>query len=455
MKKMKKRSISLIILTIFMSYILVIYPQETSYQLLWSYQIDSEISFVTISSDESYVAALDEENNAYIICRDSGTLLKSTETKGYITSISILHDGSIRATGTKIAKRTWVYLYNGLSQYRVREFNTYHHVRCVAVSQDGSYIAAGGIEGKVSLFNSQTIDRKTTVWKYHTGESIDSIALSADGSYISVAVTGYFKYGVYLFSRENDNPLWRSPIEADSVAISADGSSIVAVNHLYPADEIFIFSQESNTPLWSYTTDNLVSSISLSHDGSYLAIGTTYENKGEVYFFRKEGGTPLWSYQTTNGVNSISISSNGSTIVVGSGDTVYLFSVNDGGNAQPTVTSSTVGPEPSLTKNSLSYTSSSSVAATSDVEESTVLSSGSSRDVFDPGTGFSIAHPAVSYLLVGGIGGVLVVVAVMMYRRRGGRVSVIHCPKCGAENPVEQKYCGNCAFNLEDKTQIY
>jgi len=181
----------------------------------------------------------------------------------------------------------------------------YYVVESVAVSSDGSYIAAGNY-GEVYFFNREG----KLLWSYGTGDSVISVAVSSDGSYIAA---GSDK--VYFFNREG-RLLWSYKIDhdVDSVAVSSDGSYIAA-----GSDKVYFFNREGRL-LWSYKTDHNVNSVAVSSDGSYIAAGSMDD---KVYFFNREGKL-LWSYGTGSDVWSVAVSSDGSYIAAGS-DKVYLF----------------------------------------------------------------------------------------------------------------------------------
>ena len=192
-------------------------------------------------------------------------------------------------------------------------------VGSVAISSDGSYIAAGSWDHNVYLFSR---DSSTPLWSYQTGGMDRSVSISSDGSYW----TGYWGDRVCLFSRADNTPLWSYATGGPviSVSMSSDGSYIAAGS---ADNRVYLFSRTSGTPLWSYETGGQVFSVAISSDGSYIAAGSGDHN---VYLFSRDSSTPLWSY-TTGSVVEVSISSDGSYIAAGSGDhNVYLFSRTSG-----------------------------------------------------------------------------------------------------------------------------
>ncbi len=502
---MKKAYISFFILIIVLFSLTPINTQNTTMELLWKYQLESwsydiDINSIAISSDGSYIIASNEQD-VYLFNGDS----KEFVWRSYIGSspIAISSDGSYIIAEGGFSKK--ILFYSRDSRTPLWEYLIHYDIISLDMSSDGKYFVAATDGNKVWLFSN---DSRSHLWIYQgSGDNTKDVAISSDGLYIA-AISG--SNMVYLFSRDNSKPLWKyqadlsyNVIHGYSITLSFDGSYIAVGS----GNMVYLFNRDSQAPLWFYETDEYIDYVKISYDGYYIIAGSgdtiylfnrdnsaplwssqienrgdaaispdgsyivvvsgSYDKSGTVYLFSRENRIPLTSYIIDGGIKSVALSYDGSYLAVGSGYylsqdmrkrmcDVYLFGVNSVRSIQSSVTSSVVSSKSSLTRTSASAsTRSTSVSVISDMEGSTVVSSDSSGDGLDSGTGFSIAYPTAPYLLVGGICGVLVVAVVMMYRRRGGRVSVIHCPKCGAENPVEQKYCGNCAFNLEDKTQIY
>jgi WD40 repeat protein len=189
-------------------------------------------------------------------------------------------------------------------------------VLSVAISSDGQYIAAGGMDNKTNLFDK---DISSPLWSYTTGGWVYSVTISPDGQYIAA---GGRDHKVYLFDNSSSTPLWNYTTGDNvySVAISSNGQYIAAGSF---DDKVYLFENTSSTPLWNYTTEDNVYSVAISSDGQYIAAGGYDDN---VYLFDKASSTPLWIYTTGNTVHSVAISSDGQLIAAGGYDyKVYLF----------------------------------------------------------------------------------------------------------------------------------
>jgi PGF-pre-PGF domain-containing protein len=231
---------------------------------------------------------------------------------GSVLSVAISSDGSYVAAGCEDDR---VCLFSRESNTPIWSYTTGSDVHGVAISSDGSYLTAWSLDDKVYMFSR---DSSTPLWSFKMGAQGRSIAISSDGAYV---VVGTLDNKIHLFSRDSSTPIWTytagGPIW--SVAISSDGSYIAAVgcnpkrvDGTLSRDTMYLFSRFSSTPLWSYSSYYPLSRVAISSDGSYIAVGGS-----GVYLFSRASSTPLWINSDYWGVYSISISSDGSYLVAG------------------------------------------------------------------------------------------------------------------------------------------
>ena len=226
-------------------------------------------------------------------------------------------------------------------------YETRTRISSVSMSADGSYIAVksfiwdGSGGGIVYLFSK---DENTPLWQHDIGQGSD-VSISSDGSYI--AALGYYQPAwsnmVYLYSKTSGVPLWsdKPPVanpRVDSLSISADGSYIVAIaNALWSEGYIFLYSRESDTPIWTYGPAGYFrSTVSMSSDARFIVAGGRGKwplpySYGLVYLFSHDLPSHRcelkWIYDVGDPIESVSVSSDGSRLAVGSvNEKIYFFS---------------------------------------------------------------------------------------------------------------------------------
>ncbi|MGB7532651.1 MAG: PQQ-binding-like beta-propeller repeat protein [Halobacteriota archaeon] len=248
---------------------------------IWRNHIKAEAYSVAITSDGSYVAVGayeitsiwgDDPNIGYLYLFDrNGDVLWSFEIeKNHPSKVAITPDGSYIAAG--FGPYLYLLNHNGKIIWKVLMGGG---VGAVAMTPDGSYTAAGSLGLLVGLINK---DGKK-IWDYGI-DNVMSVDITRDGSKVIVGGDG-----VYLFN-QNGDILWRSQLNKRfwSVAISHDGSYVVAGSR---DGYLYIFNQDGEI-LWSDKLGGIIRCVSIVSDGSYVAAGS--EN-GNVYFLKKVSAT--------------------------------------------------------------------------------------------------------------------------------------------------------------------
>jgi WD40 repeat protein len=156
----------------------------------------------------------------------------------------------------------------------------------IAISKDGKYIVGGldnGNQGKIMQFSS----RGTILWEYPLDGFARNVAISADGSYIAAGTHNILEKSgsVYYFSfnqsTKNGILLWNTSVSSyvNCLAMITDGSYLaVGLRNKH----IQLYSQRGELIL-DHIAQDRISTIALSEDRRYLAAGTL---KGEIYYIR-------------------------------------------------------------------------------------------------------------------------------------------------------------------------
>ena len=127
------------------------------------------------------------------------------------------------------------------------------------------------------------------MWSYDAGiDWVEGVAISKDGNYIA-AVTNFY---IYLFSKDNKEPLWKfckeCEIPSSLVSGTARGIAISADENYIAADlqgTLYFFNKESNKPIWNRNIESGSIGIDMSDDSSVIAVGAG----NRILLFDKEG----------------------------------------------------------------------------------------------------------------------------------------------------------------------
>ena len=178
---------------------------------------------------------------------------------------------------------------------------------------------------KIYLFSRENNE---PLWSYDLGKNqVQNAVISDDGSHIAVKTNDY----IYFFSRESPIPLWKHQCETGAedpsggsgwVDISADGEHIAGGCR----ESLNLYSKNGKL-IWAYKDNIGVYAVSISANGEYLAAGTSFSD--ELIFFSKKSNKPIWKYQATSDVHGLSVSSDGNLVAAGSHspeEIAYLFS---------------------------------------------------------------------------------------------------------------------------------
>lgn len=237
-------------------------------------------------------------------------------------------DMSLNGDYIAVGSNNNIYLFNRTSSTPLWSYSSTYGGRNIAISSNGSYIAAGnggGGSGKLFLFHKSS---PTPLWTYNAPDSVLAVAISSNGEYIAI---GSYDYKIRLFHRSSSTPIWTysAAMYISHIDISSDGNYIVGgAGSAENREKIYLFEKSSSTPLWTYTMSDPIFSITISLDGNHIIAGSGgHDNK--LYLFNKISSTPVWTFSTgSHSVKSVKISTDNNYIVAGienGGGKVYLF----------------------------------------------------------------------------------------------------------------------------------
>jgi outer membrane protein assembly factor BamB len=209
----------------------------------------------------------------------------------------------------------------GEMEPRSRPLWTYRaggEVRCLAVSGDGNYIAAGCSDNRVYLFST---GNGTPLWSFSIGGTPRGISISENGDYIGVVADDG---NLYLFGRREGTPLWSRMIgynRSFQVLLTRDGGSIFVGTDLPEDPGVFIFESSSQRMLWRY--ECIPHRMAVSGDERYLAVVDNSTSPSRVLYVEIATRAALWRYPLL--ANDMAISLDGEIIAIGSGSDGYIY----------------------------------------------------------------------------------------------------------------------------------
>ncbi len=280
----------------------------------WTFDSQDDTDYfvdVEVSRDGCRIAAA-SKTKVYLFNRDSSTPVVVHEPNitqgGWLTTVAMDGDGSRVAAGTWISDPSGAQLFVFDDTDELASFATPYASQSsnavpmpIALSADGSVIAAGGADKKVHFFDGSF----TPAWSYDAGSaegSVWSLALSDDGNEL-FASTG-LDNAVMFADTSTSTPSW-----SYDGNFGAPHPSGIGVVDPY---------QGGTTPEGDFGIGAYIGTVALSADGKYPIAGAW--NSGNLFGMYQGKGRPFRVYRTTSDTDSINvaaISADGSWIVAG------------------------------------------------------------------------------------------------------------------------------------------
>jgi WD40 repeat protein len=339
--------------------------------LLWSDPTDTLA--IALSANGQYVV-VGTFLEVRFYSRSSSTPLWIYSELSTFTSVAISADGSYVAAGSFGG----VYFWANAKSLTGNPAPTWTSAipggsiehRCLAISDDGNYVAACGTGPNVFYWAGaagMTGSNIATTWDFSLAAQVEAIALSDDGNHVAAVgfsfnaggVLGYWNNAISL-TGHNQQPTWRAQEPNEQfvdVAISDDGN-YVAVAGLASTATIFYWANAitrtgtSEPHTWAGGVDVPFASVDISCDGDSVIAGAEVLiepsiggagvavagasadgiNRGSVYFWGAAQGLsgsplPTWVYPTPLGVADVAINDAGTYMaaVTSNLDTLYFF----------------------------------------------------------------------------------------------------------------------------------
>lgn len=266
---------------------------------------------VAMSNDGCFVAAVSDAK-VYLFSRDSATPLvvhEPTVSQGaWLTSVAIAGDGSRLAAGTWISDESGAELFLFDDTQQLGSYATPYAAQSsnavmmpIAISEDGSRIAAGGADKKIHFFDGAL----TPGASYDLGEtegSVWSLAMSDDGTRL-------------FASGGEDNAMMFTDTSSATPAWHYNGG--YTAPHAFGPGLYDPYLQQSS-PEGEFGIGAYPGTVAMSADGKYPIVGAW--NSGNLFGMYAEKERPFRVYRTssdTDSINVVGISADGSWIAAG------------------------------------------------------------------------------------------------------------------------------------------
>ena len=288
----------------------------------------NDVSISQRTQNLAYVGIACADKNIYFYKTTSATEItkKTLDAAPLCISSDLKGEGFVVGTDVVSTTNTTAYVYfftrsgETITQawkYAVKKDTPSNKINAVAISRDGSTMAAASQNKNVYLFLKAA--GNTPQFTPSVNAAVVDVALSNDGKWMAVA------YGNFVHGYDTNTKMgWSADTGAavKDISISGNGKYIAVAS----GKNVFLYNLESGLPkawLSAYTAADAVNCIEISNDGNYIIAG---DNSGKVYFFHRGSSTPIWTASYGSAVNAVALDDKGNYAVAGGADKkVHLF----------------------------------------------------------------------------------------------------------------------------------
>lgn len=295
------------------------------------------ITSVSISPDERYLAAADNQQNLYLFdialkelkWKYTGQPVMDTGNLGMDKGIvAFSHNGYLAASLKGV-----MFLFKVDNNNPIWSSPTGAVLNGMAISKDGQYIVAGGRDTYVYLWQK---DSSTPVWKHKIeakggmmgGSVIRSLSMTADGKYFVVG-TSCPDRSIHVFTPQSSEPVFKTKVginfPVESVSITDDARYILAGGGGSSEDPFsaVLFKLNKSKPIWNFDVSvNPVNEVAISSDGIWCVTGSIMEG---ILTAKCESKDPIWRVNNTGYIGSLSFSADGEYLAAGTGTNHVLL----------------------------------------------------------------------------------------------------------------------------------
>ena len=301
---------------------------------IWFYDTGKNwVTSVAFSADNTKLAAADNQGNLYLFDVKSNNPIWTYKAEFDSNKGDVGWDKGLVAFSKNdylaASLKGQVFLFKTDNNQPFWKHDIGMTLRGLVISDDGQYIAAGGHDTKVYLWETKDSSPK---WEYKIqseggilgleGSVIRTMAMAPESKYFT-AGTSCPDRSVYVFSPKKTEPILKIKAGAnfpvETIDISDDGQYVIAAGGGSDEDpySALLIKTDKEEPVWKYDySKNPAITARISPDGQLIALGYIIDG---VYFLQRNSNQPLWLLKNSGYVGDMAFSQEGTMLAVGTG----------------------------------------------------------------------------------------------------------------------------------------
>jgi WD40 repeat protein len=246
---------------------------------------------VAFSPDGQLLASVSSDRTARIWDWRKGTLLKSLDFPGEVSSVSFSPDGQTLAVGgvdqlQNQIQNAAIWTYSVGSWKPVLKFPEYLNITAMSYSPDGRWLMGGGASRNVQVWQASD---GASLFTFNHAHQVSKITVSPDSSTVAAATCEStvndlcMEGGLWLWDLRSGRLMQRLNGFADvveSVVFSLDGSSLIAASR---DGMLRVYSTADYQTRFEARPAGGIETLALSSDSWLLATGGTH---GEIQLWK-------------------------------------------------------------------------------------------------------------------------------------------------------------------------